>query len=111
MVFYSIIFLNVWHSVLIYGHTIIYLTNLILLSIFTIINKAEMNILASEHLLLFPYEEFPEGELWLILTAFQNFCAHLPSPAKSIVSTAGEPHFHHFLLSSSYSLITFSPLL
>lgn len=43
------------------SYHVAYLTNLILLSILITINKDEMNILAAEYLLLFPYDEFPEG--------------------------------------------------
>lgn len=43
------------------SYHVAYLTNLILLSILITMNKDEMNILAAESLLLFPYDEFPEG--------------------------------------------------
>lgn len=61
--FVCLCFFNIWHSVLLHGHTIVYLTNPILFSIFTIINNAKMNILAAEHLLSTPYDQFPAGEL------------------------------------------------
>lgn len=71
MVFYSIIFLkNVWHSALPYGRTIIYLTNLILLDIFTVINHAEANALYYS-----PMLNFLKENCWSILTN------NLPKPS------------------------------
>lgn len=78
-------FFNVWHSVLPDSHIIIYSTNPILLSIFTIVNNAEMNMLAVEHLYYSPMMNFLKENCWSILTNRlpKTSCQFMFPPIKS----------------------------
>lgn len=78
-------FFNVWHSVLPDSHIIIYSTNPILLSIFTIVNNAKMNMLAVEHLYYSPMMNFLKENCWSILTNRlpKTSCQFMFPPIKS----------------------------